>query len=294
MTGLEIALLVIGIMIMIASFIFSTDKQKTETEAVVTGELSEKQKEEIDRQIKEILDDRMDEVKEQTEINLDKLSNRKMLEMNEYSDTILAEINRNHNEVMFLYDMLNEKKKEINIAVRDINIAKKELEKNIAEVENVEPVKEVQPVKQSKTTKTVKKAAPAKPVIEELEDTGGFMASENILKEEQKKNILNQLDAVVEAVSDDVQADEEVQTPKKTRKKTSTAKTAAKRTKEAVLKETLRDTRKAANVEEGGNNNERILALSSQGMSQVEIAKELGIGLGEVKLVIDLFRGGRQ
>lgn len=294
MTGLEIALLVIGIMIMIASFIFSTDKQKTETEAVVTGELSEKQKEEIDRQIKEILDDRMDEVKEQTEINLDKLSNRKMLEMNEYSDTILAEINRNHNEVMFLYDMLNEKKKEINIAVRDINIAKKELEKNIAEVENVEPVKEVQPVKQSKTTKTVKKAAPAKPVIEELEDTGGFMASENILKEEQKKNILNQLDAVVEAVSDDVQADEEVQTPKKTRKKTSTAKAAAKRTKEAVLKETLRDTRKAANVEEGGNNNERILALSSQGMSQVEIAKELGIGLGEVKLVIDLFRGGRQ
>ena len=236
----------------------------------------------------------MDEVKEQTEINLDKLSNRKMLEMNEYSDTILAEINRNHNEVMFLYDMLNEKKKEINIAVRDINIAKKELEKNIAEVENVEPVKEVQPVKQSKTTKTVKKAAPAKPVIDELEDTGGFMASENILKEEQKKNILNQLDAVVEAVSDDVQADEEVQTPKKTRKKTSTAKTAAKRTKEAVLKETLRDTRKAANVEEGGNNNERILALSSQGMSQVEIAKELGIGLGEVKLVIDLFRGGRQ
>ena len=294
MTGLEIALLVIGIMIMIASFIFSTDKQKTETEAVVTGELSEKQKEEIDRQIKEILDDRMDEVKEQTEINLDKLSNRKMLEMNEYSDTILAEINRNHNEVMFLYDMLNEKKKEINIAVRDINIAKKELEKNIAEVENVEPVKEVQPVKQSKTTKTVKKAVPAKPVIEEMEDTGGFMASENILKEEQKKNILNQLDAVVEAVSDDVQADEEVQTPKKTRKKTSTAKTAAKRTKEAVLKETLRDTRKAANVEEGGNNNERILALSSQGMSQVEIAKELGIGLGEVKLVIDLFRGGRQ
>jgi hypothetical protein len=294
MTGLEIALLVIGIMIMIASFIFSTDKQKTETEAVVTGELSEKQKEEIDRQIKEILDDRMDEVKEQTEINLDKLSNRKMLEMNEYSDTILAEINRNHNEVMFLYDMLNEKKKEINIAVRDINIAKKELEKNIAEVENVESVREVQTVKQSKTTKTVKKAAPAKPVIEEMEDTGGFMASENILKEEQKKNILNQLDAVVEAVSDDVQADEEVQTPKKTRKKTSTAKTAAKRTKEAVLKETLRDTRKAANVEEGGNNNERILALSSQGMSQVEIAKELGIGLGEVKLVIDLFRGGRQ
>lgn len=45
------------------------------------------------------------------------------------------------------------------------------------------------------------------------EDTGGFMASEELLREEQKdvdtrkKDILNQLDAVVEAVSDDVSAD---------------------------------------------------------------------------------------
>lgn len=294
MTGLEIALLVIGGMIMIASFIFSTDKQKAEEVSVVSGELSDKQREDIDRQIKELLDDRMDEVKEQTEINLDKLSNRKMLEMNEYSDTILAEINRNHNEVMFLYDMLNEKKKEINIAVRDINIAKKELEKNISEAESVQQTQPEQPAKQTKTTKTIKKTTPVKVEPEEDEDIGGFMASENILKEEQQKNILNQLDAVVEAVSDDVPADTQIPAPKKTRKKTSTAKTAAKRTKEAVQKETQRESRKAASVEDGGNNNERILALSSQGMSQVEIAKELGIGLGEVKLVIDLFRGGRQ
>lgn len=50
-----------------------------------------------------------------------------MLEMNEYSDTILQEINRNHNEVMFLYDMLNEKKKEINNTVRDMNVTKRRL-----------------------------------------------------------------------------------------------------------------------------------------------------------------------
>ena len=55
------------------------------------------------------------------------MSARKMNEMNEYSETILGEINRNHNEVMFLYDMLNEKKKEINNTVRDLNIVKKEL-----------------------------------------------------------------------------------------------------------------------------------------------------------------------
>lgn len=77
----------------------------------------------------DILDEQIDNVKEQTEISLDKLSNQKMLEMNEYSDTILQEINRNHNEVMFLYDMLNEKKKEINNTVRDMNVTKRRLRK---------------------------------------------------------------------------------------------------------------------------------------------------------------------
>lgn len=75
----------------------------------------------------DILDEQIENVKEQTEISLDKLSNQKMLEMNEYSDTILQEINRNHNEVMFLYDMLNEKKKEINNTVRDMNVTKRRL-----------------------------------------------------------------------------------------------------------------------------------------------------------------------
>ena len=39
----------------------------------------------------------------------------------------------------------------------------------------------------------------------------------------------------------------------------------------------------------GSNNNERILELRAQGMNEVAIAKELGLGLGEVRLVIDLY-----
>ena len=39
----------------------------------------------------------------------------------------------------------------------------------------------------------------------------------------------------------------------------------------------------------GGNNNDRILEMHKQGKSNVAIAKELGLGVGEVKLVIDLF-----
>ena len=39
------------------------------------------------------------------------------------------------------------------------------------------------------------------------------------------------------------------------------------------------------------NNNDRILKLHNEGMSYVDIAKDLGLGVGEVKLVINLFKG---
>ena len=39
-----------------------------------------------------------------------------------------------------------------------------------------------------------------------------------------------------------------------------------------------------------GNNNERILAMHRLGRSNMAIARELGLGVGEVKLVIDLYQ----
>lgn len=277
MTGLEIALLTIGLIVIVASFVFSSKSDGDTMRNVKDVTFTDKQKEDIKKQIMDILDEQIENVKEQTEISLDKLSNQKMLEMNEYSDTILQEINRNHNEVMFLYDMLNEKKKEINNTVRDMNVTKKEIEKS----------------------KTVPKKQTVIDSIKDMsEDTGGFMASEELLREEQKdvdtrkKDILNQLDAVVEAVSDDVSADLEA-VEKKPKKRTSTGRTAAKRTKETVKKETLREDNRDPKAFETGNNNEKILQLGKEGKSNVEIAKELGLGIGEVKLVIDLFKGGK-
>ena len=277
MTGLEIALLTIGLIVIVASFVFSSKSDGDTIHNVKDVTFTDKQKEDIKKQIMDILDEQIENVKEQTEISLDKLSNQKMLEMNEYSDTILQEINRNHNEVMFLYDMLNEKKKEINNTVRDMNVTKKEIEKS----------------------KTVPKKQTVIDSIKDMsEDTGGFMASEELLREEQKdvdtrkKDILNQLDAVVEAVSDDVSADLEA-VEKKPKKRTSTGRNAAKRMKETVKKETLREDNRDPKAFETGNNNEKILQLSKEGKSNVEIAKELGLGIGEVKLVIDLFKGGK-
>ena len=41
----------------------------------------------------------------------------------------------------------------------------------------------------------------------------------------------------------------------------------------------------------GGNNKDKILQLHKEGKSNMAIAKALGLGVGEVKLVIDLFKG---
>ncbi|MDE7197776.1 MAG: hypothetical protein K2O15_02720, partial [Lachnospiraceae bacterium] len=51
------------------------------------------------------------------------------------------------------------------------------------------------------------------------------------------------------------------------------------------------DIRFAKGNDNGRNSNERILELHKAGKSNMAIAKELGLGLGEVKLVIDLFEG---
>lgn len=270
MSGLEIILIVAGIIMIIVSFLFFSKSDSTTVQA--SAELTNKQKEDMRNQILSIFDEQIEAIQEKTEITLEKMSTQKMMEMNDYSETILGEINRNHNEVMFLYEMLNEKKKEVTNTVKEISQKKKELETLTKET-----------------------------VLSEPEDIG-FMAGEAVIKAEKKvtrartkkESVLDQLDAVSGVVADDTQADEDVATEApKTRKRTSPAKTAATRARTTVKKETEREENKDITVFETGNNNEKILSLSAQGKSNIEIAKELGLGIGEVKLVIDLFRGGK-
>ena len=205
------------------------------------------------------------------------MANQKMTEMNEYSETILGEINRNHNEVMFLYDMLNEKKKEINNTVRDLNIAKKELEEEnkkavrmIAVTDETGAGLTADEVKPTEEKKTARKPRTRKTADEPAKNT------------ETKKNGTKTAEA----------GENEPAAPKTGKKRTSSAKTALDRTKHAMKNED-ETTDSKLEVFGNGNNNDRILELNSQGKSNIEIAKELGLGIGEVKLVVDLFRGGR-
>ena len=115
MTILEIVLLIIGFGLCVGSFF-------------VSERLSEKDRENLTKltkeQIEEIIKDKMADAKVETEDKLsatidsameeldrrtDKETNEKILEISQYSDTVLESVDKSHKEVTFMYSMLNEK-----------------------------------------------------------------------------------------------------------------------------------------------------------------------------------------
>ena len=110
MVATEIFLIAAGVICVVVSVVMSFGDDKENVESSAKSELTQAQ---------------LDMVKHQVD---DKISNTKILEMNEYAESVLGEINRNHNEAVFLYDMLNEKSKEVKTTVKDVNYAKKQVE----------------------------------------------------------------------------------------------------------------------------------------------------------------------
>ena len=110
---MEIILLIIGIGAFVVSFVLPASKDE---QPVVNRELTKEeinslvkeQMKEIKSQVDDTVNEAVDYAMEKTERSLERISNEKIMAVNEYSDTVLAEINKNHQEVMFLYDMLNE------------------------------------------------------------------------------------------------------------------------------------------------------------------------------------------
>lgn len=123
MGTVAIVLIVIGIICVIISIILgiTDNKEQVDNASYVSDYDSAKQVSQVSKAIDDIIEKKMQDIEEKTEASLDKISNTKILEMNEYADNVLKEINRNHNEVMFMYDMLNEKDKEIKTTVKSVN-----------------------------------------------------------------------------------------------------------------------------------------------------------------------------
>lgn len=254
METMEIVLLIVGAAVFIASFLLPAGKKSeglTDDKLVkeeIKGLVADQMKE-IKSQVDDTVEEAVQYAMEKTERSLERISNEKIMAVNEYSDTVLAEINKNHQEVMFLYDMLNDK----HISLK--NTASK-VEKTAKEAKDI--AKEAEAV--SKVAKeATEKAEQVLPVFHSFHP---------------EKVVLVKADAEEE----------------KTREKPAPQKKSTRGTKKSSQQPPKKqDSEKREEVQ--FNNNETILAMYSTGKSKVEIAKELGLGVGEVSLVIDLFKG---
>ena len=110
---LEIVILILGAILFTVSF-FIPDKQVNtkeirEKEERIFKELMEREIPDIRRKIEEATEEGLERAKENTQRQMERLTNEKMMAINEYSDTVMSEIHKNHEEAVFLYDMLNNK-----------------------------------------------------------------------------------------------------------------------------------------------------------------------------------------
>ena len=296
---MEILLIVVGLIIVAVSYIVSETvlERKTDTpeqEVAVDENYIKQVREESQKQIKEDAQNALKETIEE-EINkvddqLSHLSNEKIMAVSEFSDQLLEKIEQNHKEVVFLYDMLNEKENEMKEFVQEIDKSKVVLE----ELAN----KELEKQKMLQHKRIQKELEKQLKREEELErEKIELLRSRVIMEEKQNEPIpekkeVKRVETQVSALERMGQQLEEAPTatPEIVEENTAQEVEAVQEdVAESVQKETVQQQSETEMVQD--NQNQAILEMYNEGKSIREIAKMLGRGQGEVKLVIDLFQG---
>lgn len=232
MTGVEWILLLIGSIFMIGSFFITEKLSPSELNKI--AELSESEiKKIIDRglesaknRIEYAIDNQIEESTDKVDRALEKETNEKIMAISEYSDTVLESMNKTHNEIMFLYSMLNDKHTELTEMTSNLQ----RLAADVRSLEENMPRILEQPVMQQQVVVSEQPVMPT-------EEQGMAVAAE----------------------TEDENVEVSSQPP--------------------------------AGQNEKDNSNREILALYKEGLTEIQIARKLKMGIGEVRLVIGLYRG---
>ena len=272
MTILEIILLAAGALLIAASFFFPEKEEASSIEnidALVREEVKasiEAESENMRRHVEDVVDEAVSYAEEKTERTLERITNEKIMAVNEYSDTVLDEINKNHKEVMFLYDMLNDKQKNLKNTVTEASEAAKEVQKTTEELKSVS--REVTP-SQNEVTFNTESMGPVKMTSQKAVN---FFSG---LEAEEAK-------ATIKSVSEEE--------PIKEVRTLNWASLAVNDANEAEKKEAAKEGREPENVIEGPRErlNREVIELADSGMEPVEIARKLKMGVGEVGLILGL------
>ena len=281
MTILEIILLAAGALLIAASFFFPEKEEASSIEnidSLVRDEVKasiEVESENMRRHVEDVVDEAVSYAEEKTERTLERITNEKIMAVNEYSDTVLEEINKNHKEVMFLYDMLNDKQKNLKSTVTEASEAAREVQKTTEELKFASHSAEETLARTENTSKNTE-------VSFTTESIGPVK-----LTSQKAVNFFSGLEAeVAKATIKSVPEEEHV----KEVRTLNWASLAVSDANEAEKKEAAKEGREPENVIEGPRErlNREVIELADSGLEPVEIARKLKMGVGEVGLILGL------
>lgn len=233
MSPVEIIFILLGIAILIASCFVGGKENKEEAVFTVPEEVMEAQRQEIKKYADQLLEEKSEEIIVKTDDYLSKISNEKIMAVNDFSNQILEKIDTNHKEVVFLYDMLNQKEDDIKQTVQQFDQERQEMQAAVGDV--------------IKLTKQLKAS------VKKTDSTAKQNTAEKSKKAEAKKPAAKQTEPV-KATENQENGQMEF-----------TEMMQADRQKEEVLK------------------------LYKEGKSVLDISRAMGMGQGEVKLIIGLY-----
>ena len=316
---LEIVLLIIGGAIFVLSFVLPKNKEEMDAETRKFAKeqirtLLDRELAVVQSKIEDTVSDTIEESASETERTLKKMTNEKIMAISEYSNTVIEDINKNHKEVLFLYDMLNDKHATIKSAVTEV-------EKSVGEAVQTAKDIEISARETAKEVKSSEEAAKRAADIANRVEKAAEMIQGKVDESRDEVASLMEMQSVSEVYSNDIEnlamntkdEKEEADSDVILDSKIEAEETAVPVEMQEEAAESEDDfvqgiTTGAPKIifedeneenpqfrvvepQDVSNSNERILALHEEGMSNVAIAKELGLGVGEVKLVIDLFEG---
>lgn len=133
----EIILIIVGILAIILGYLIPNGNGFSEEDGELTrdkiDELVRRAVQNSQGQIDDMLDESMEDAINKAERAMDRVTNEKMNAISEYSDTVMNDIHKNHDEVMFMYDMLNDKHKNLKNTVSEVNRTAKEVKQTAEE-----------------------------------------------------------------------------------------------------------------------------------------------------------------
>ena len=303
----EIVLIVVGLAAIILGYLLPAGKELDEEDKLLMErEIRELVRREVEDQrdnIENIVDDTIDSSLDRTERAMERISNEKMSAIGEYSDTVINDIHKNHDEVMFMYDMLNDKHKNLTSVVSEVTKKADEAKKVVKEVEEkiITPQEALSDMTLNVPEKPLNRTVPVN--VPSSTSQGDIPALNSDTNANLNHNAEKELSMKLEKITAKVITPEEamglhvVGSTQTAEEEQQLQQEQSANAKVVPITEAVRVEAKSTNpdknmkeltVTDPISQNRQIIEMHKAGKSNMVIARELGLGIGEVKLVIDL------